>query len=125
MNGMSIMVVDDSQITAKKIRSLLEALGHTVVQTARDGKEAIARYQATRPDLVTMDITMPEMDGIEATRKIMAHDPYARIIVVTSHGQEEMVRGAMEAGAKGYLLKPFDQQKLRNVVDKVIRASMM
>jgi two-component system chemotaxis response regulator CheY len=121
MTGLNIMVVDDSQITAKKIRSMLESLGHTVVQTARTGREAVARYEAARPDLVTMDITMPDMNGIDATREIMAHDEYAKVVVVTSHGQEEMVRGAMEAGAKGYILKPFDQTKLRTVLDKIAR----
>lgn len=121
MTGHNIMVVDDSQITAKKIRSMLEALGHTVVQTARTGREAVQRYHAARPDLVTMDITMPDMDGIEATREIMAADEYARIVVVTSHGQEEMVQGAMEAGARGYILKPFDQAKLKTVLDKISR----
>jgi two-component system chemotaxis response regulator CheY len=100
---------------------MLESLGHTVVQTARTGREAVARYEAARPDLVTMDITMPDMNGIDATREIMAHDEYAKVVVVTSHGQEEMVRGAMEAGAKGYILKPFDQTKLRTVLDKIAR----
>jgi len=121
MTGLNIMVVDDSQITAKKIRSMLESLGHTVVQTARTGREAVSRYQAARPDMVTMDITMPDMNGIDATREIMAADSYARVVVVTSHGQEEMVRGAMEAGAKGYILKPFDKEKLRTVLDKIAR----
>jgi two-component system chemotaxis response regulator CheY len=121
MARLNIMVVDDSQITAKKIRSMLESLGHTVIQMARNGREAVSRYQATKPDLVTMDITMPDMDGIEATRQIMAADEYAKIVVVTSHGQEEMVRGAMEAGAKGYILKPFDESKLRTVLDKISR----
>ena len=121
MTGLNIMVVDDSQITAKKIRSMLESLGHTVVQTARTGREAVARYEAARPDLVTMDITMPDMNGIDATREIMANDEYAKVVVVTSHGQEEMVRGAMDAGAKGYILKPFDQTKLRTVLDKIVR----
>jgi two-component system chemotaxis response regulator CheY len=121
MTGLNIMVVDDSQITAKKIRSMLESLGHTVVQTARTGREAVARYEAARPDLVTMDITMPDMNGIDATREIIGHDEYAKIVVVTSHGQEEMVRGAMDAGAKGYILKPFDQAKLRTVLDKIAR----
>jgi two-component system chemotaxis response regulator CheY len=121
MTGLNIMVVDDSQITAKKIRAMLESLGHTVVQTARTGREAVARYEAARPDMVTMDITMPDMNGIDATREIMATDSFARVVVVTSHGQEEMVRGAMEAGAKGYILKPFDQDKLRSVLDKIAR----
>ena len=121
MTGYNIMVVDDSQITAKKIRSMLETLGHTVVQTARTGREAVAHYHAARPDLVTMDITMPDMNGIAATRAIMANDSHARVVVVTSHGQEEIVRGAMEAGAKGYILKPFDQEKLRTLLDKIAR----
>lgn len=121
MTSLNVMVVDDSQITAKKIGSMLEALGHTVVMKAKTGREAVDGYSEAEPDLVTMDVTMPEMDGIEATKLIMDAHPDARIVVVTSHGQEQMVRDALEAGAKGYILKPFDKDKLSTVLDKIQR----
>lgn len=119
MTGFNVMVVDDSQITAKKIGSMLESLGHVVVATAKTGREAVDRYGDLQPDLVTMDVTMPDMDGIEATGHIINAHPDARIVVVTSHGQNQMVRDALEAGAKGYILKPFDKDKLKTVLDKI------
>lgn len=119
MTSLNVMVVDDSVITVKKIKSMLDALGHQVVQTASTGAEAVKYYAACSPDIVTMDITMPDMNGIEATRSIISTFPDARIIMVTSHGQEQMVHDALEAGAKGYILKPFQKDKLKAILDKV------
>lgn len=119
MTGLRIMVVDDSLTTAKKLRSILEALKHDVVQMARNGCEAVAAYEAVRPDVVTMDVTMPDMNGIEATKQILALDPHARIIMITSHSQDDIVCNAMEAGACGYILKPFDRNKLQMMLRKI------
>lgn len=119
MAGLKILVVDDSLITVKKITAMLTDLGHTVVKTAGTGAEALPAYQACNPDLVTMDITMPDMDGIEATAQIIGRHPDATIIMVTSHGQEKMVVDALNAGAMGYLLKPISKDKLADLLDKV------
>ena len=113
MEALNVMVVDDSLITIKKLTVLLNALGHKVVKTAASGSEALIAYAACNPDLVTMDITMPDMDGIEATKQIVERYSDALIIMVTSHGQEKMVLDALEAGAKGYVLKPIQQDKLQ------------
>jgi two-component system chemotaxis response regulator CheY len=113
------MVVDDSGLTVKKMAKLLEELGHEVAGTATTGREAVDAYAAAAPDMVTMDITMPDMNGIEATRLIMAADPAARIVIVTSHGQEQMVMDAIEAGAKGYVLKPVRKEKLAETLETV------
>jgi len=121
MTSLNVMVVDDSIITIKKIKRMLEDLGHQVVQTANTGKDAVAKYAACRPDIVTMDVTMPDMNGIEATRTIIESFPTARIIMVTSHGQEQMVHDALDAGAKAYILKPFQKDKLKVILDKVSR----
>ena len=120
MTSLNIMVVDDSAITIKKLSKMIENLGHMVGQSAKTGRDAVAKYKENRPDLVTMDITMPDMDGIEATRQIRAYDENALIIVVTSHGQEQMVIDAIEAGAMGYVIKPIKQDKLKDSIDRIV-----
>lgn len=124
MEPLKILVVDDSLITVKKLSGMLNLLGHKVVMTAGTGSEALAAYDSCIPDLVTMDITMPDMDGIEATRLIRERHPDARIVMVTSHGQERMVLDALKAGAKGYVLKPFRQEKLQEVIQESIRRTI-
>ena len=119
MKPLRIMVVDDSAITVKKLARMLEDLGHEVVHVAGNGQQAAQAYPAVRPDVVTMDITMPDMDGIEATRQILASDPDALIVMITSHGQEQMVINAIDAGAKGYVLKPVNKEKLGDHLQQV------
>ena len=119
MRALRIMVVDDSGLTVKKMGKLLEELGHEVVAVAVTGQQAIDTYAAVAPDMVTMDITMPDVNGIEATRRIMAEHPGACIVIVTSHGQEQMVMDAIEAGAKGYILKPVRKEKLAETLETV------
>jgi len=118
--SLKILVVDDSMITVKKLEKLLVDIGHEVIHRSKTGLEAITHYKDFLPDLVTMDITMPDMDGIEATKRILAIDPDALIIMVTSHGQENMVMDAIDAGAKGYVLKPIRIEKLTDTIDKVL-----
>ncbi|MGB0696180.1 MAG: response regulator [Rhodospirillaceae bacterium] len=120
MTQLSILVVDDSLIMQKKISTMVDGFGHHVIATAATGQEAIEKCAEYTPDLVTMDITMPDMNGIEATRKILAAHPDCTIIMVTSHGQESMVMEAIDAGAKGYVLKPVDKDKLANTINGVV-----
>lgn len=126
MNKLEIMIVDDSALIIKKLGAMLEQMGHEVVKTCKSGMEAVDTFQYLKekglplPDLVTMDITMPEMDGIAATRRILGLAPDTLIIMVTSHGQEQMVIEAIEAGAKGYVLKPFKIEKLKASIDQVV-----
>ncbi len=119
MRALRMMVVDDSGLTVKKMAKLLEELGHQIAGTATTGREAVETYAAVAPDMVAMDITMPDMDGIEATRRIMAQSPQACIVIVTSHGQEQMVMDAIEAGAKGYILKPVKKEKLAETLETI------
>lgn len=119
MKSLNILVVDDSLITIKKLTQLLEKIGHNVIAHARTGHEAIEQYKLTKPDLVTMDITMPGMNGIEVTKIIIEEDPNALIIMVTSHGQEQMVVDSIEVGAKGYILKPIKSDQLQEAIEKV------
>lgn len=116
---LEILVVDDSLIIRKKLIKIIEKLGHKAVFGAKNGQEAISTYTSKRPDLVTMDITMPDMDGITAVKHIMKIDKDAKIIMVTSHGQEDMVIKSIQAGAVGYMLKPVTEEKLENAIGEV------
>jgi two-component system chemotaxis response regulator CheY len=111
------MIVDDSMIMAQKLSVMLRELGHQVVRVCKDGTEAMQSYAHVKPDVVTMDITMPGIDGIETMIGIMAKNPEARVIMVTSHGQEAMVVRALEAGALGYVLKPVAKDRLSIMID--------
>ncbi|SCA56921.1 Chemotaxis protein CheY [Candidatus Terasakiella magnetica] len=119
MKRLNVMIVDDSQIMIKKIKKHLEALGHRIVATCHSGSEALVQYKKVKPDLVTMDITMADMNGIEATKVIVKDNPSALIIMVTSHGQEGMVLEAIKAGAKGYLLKPINEDQLQDTLNTI------
>lgn len=116
---LKVLVVDDSLIMRRNIYKMIEALGHQVIEEAKDGQEAIGFYRHFKPDLVTMDVTMPGMDGITAVKEIKRVDKDAKIIMVTSHGQEDMVISAIRSGASGYLLKPINLMKLRESISKV------
>lgn len=120
MSAETVMVVDDSLLTSRKISEMLTELGYEVIKVCRNGADAVLHYPLTKPDFVTMDITMPDMDGIEATRRILDLDTNARIIMVTSHGQEQMVLDALDAGAKGYVLKPFRADKLETTIRQIL-----
>ena len=116
---LTVMIVDDSLIIRKKLNKMLIELNCTVVAQAINGREAIKLYKQYNPDFVTMDITMPLMDGINATKKITEEFPNANIIMITSHGQEDMVKNAIKCGAKGYILKPLTREKLLTSMNKV------
>ncbi len=116
---LNVLVVDDSMIMRRSLKTLLERLGHKVVGEAKTGKEAMHMYEKFLPDFVTMDITMPDMDGVEAVKEIVSVNLDANIIMVTSHGQEDMVRRSIVNGAKGYILKPISKEKLKISIDKI------
>lgn len=116
---LKVLIVDDSLIIRKKITKLIEKLGHEVVFGAKNGQEAIDAYNSKKPDLVTMDITMPDMDGITAVQNIVKDNHDAKIIMVTSHGQEDMVIKSIQAGAVGYMLKPITEDKMINAIGEV------
>ncbi|EME67639.1 response regulator [Paramagnetospirillum caucaseum] len=121
MHPLKVMIVDDSLLTIRTLTGMLSEQGHLVVQTAASGAQALDAYRQVKPDLVTMDITMPDMDGIEATDGILKEFPEANIIMVTSHGQQGMVMKAVKAGAKGYVLKPIKPEKLREMIARVFK----
>lgn len=119
----NILVVDDVKIMRLTIKRHLEDMGHTVVAEAGNGHEAISQYKIFQPDLVTMDITMPEINGIgngiDALEKIKEFDSDAKIIMLTSHGEQKLVIEAISKGSKGYVLKPVTKDKLSDVLGKI------
>ena len=119
-----VLVVDDAKIMRANIKKMLDHLGHTVTGEAADGLEAIEQYKIFKPELVTMDITMPPAgevtDGIEAVKRIIEFDPKAKIIMVTSHGEQDKVIKAIQSGASNYILKPLKVEKLEEVIAKVL-----
>jgi two-component system chemotaxis response regulator CheY len=116
----TIMIVDDSLVMAQKISALVRDLGHEAIRICKCGEDALRDYPLVKPDIVTMDITMPGLNGIDTMIGILAHNPEARIIMVTSHGQEAMVVRAIEAGALGYVLKPVTKERLTTVIERAM-----
>jgi two-component system, chemotaxis family, chemotaxis protein CheY len=119
MERLNVMIVDDSILATQMLKIAFENLGHKVVRTAGNGAEAVTAYKICNPDLVTMEITMPGMDGITAAQKIMKSFPDARIIMVSPHAQQKLVMDALKAGAKGFLLKPVHPEKLREALKRM------
>ncbi len=117
----TILVVDDATYMRYMKKKILTGGGYQVVGEASNGMEAVQKYLELRPDLVTMDIVMPFKGGIEATREILSIDPDAKIIMISALGKNRLIKDALQAGAKDYILKPFDQQKLLKVVELVFK----
>jgi len=120
---LTVMLVDDSLIMTRKLEMMMQELGHEVVRVCKTGLEAVTAYPTIKPDLVLMDITMPDMDGIEATRRIIAADAHARVIMVTSHGQQAMVVQSLDMGACGYVLKPVAKEKLAAMIERALKST--
>lgn len=116
---LNILIVDDSILVRNNIKVFVEALGHTVLGEADNGIEAISKCKELNPDLITMDITMPDMDGITAIKEIRNFNKDVNIIVVTSHGQEEIIMLSLKAGAKGYILKPMNENNLSEAINSI------
>ena len=104
-----VLIVDDAAFMRVSIKNMLTKNGYEVIGEAENGKVALQKYQDLTPDVVTMDITMPEMDGLTSLKKILALDPGANIVMISAMGQESMVREAVLAGAKGFIVKPFKE----------------
>jgi two-component system chemotaxis response regulator CheY len=114
-----ILVVDDAAFMRRMVSDVLTSGGHEVVGEAADGNEALARYQELRPDVMTLDITMPEKDGLTALRELIAMDPGATVVMCSALGQESKVLEAVKAGAKDFIAKPFEPQRVLTAIEKV------
>lgn len=115
-----VLVVDDAVFMRMMIKDMLEKNGFEVVGEATDGIKAIEMYKQERPDIVTMDIIMPEMDGIEAVKQIRNFDPKAKIIMCSAIGQQGMVIDAIRAGARDFIVKPFQVDRVLEAMTKVL-----
>lgn len=112
-----VLVVDDAQFLRVRITKMLSGEGHEF-QEACNGLEALQVYQSYRPDVVLMDITMPEMDGMQALREIRSLDPDSRVVMLTALGQESIVLEAIKLGAKDFIVKPFDKDRVLGTIAK-------
>jgi two-component system chemotaxis response regulator CheY len=115
-----ILIVDDAAFMRMMIKDILSKNGFEVVGEAENGAVAVEKYAELKPDLVTMDITMPEMDGIEALKKIKQSDPGARIVMCSAMGQQAMVVEAIQAGARDFIVKPFQADRVLEAVSKAL-----
>ncbi|HYE11739.1 MAG TPA: response regulator [Patescibacteria group bacterium] len=115
-----VLIVDDAAFMRMAIRTMLEKDGCEIVGEAENGLQAIKKYKECSPDVVTMDITMPEMDGLAALEAIIQYDPCAKVIMLSAMGQEVMVRDAIIRGAKTFVVKPFKEDHIIKTINKVL-----
>ena len=116
----TVLIVDDSSLMRRIIRRIVTKNGYDVVGEAVNGKYGVEKYKELNPDIVTMDLVMDEMNGLEALKLIVGENPNANVIMVSSMGQEAIVRDAIVLGAKNFLLKPFDDMQVINAFNKLM-----
>ena len=116
----NILICDDAAFMRMMIKDILTKKGYTVAGEAENGLKAVEKYNELKPDLVLMDITMPEMDGIQALKQIKSVDPSASIIMCSAMGQQAMVIEAIQSGAKDFIVKPFQAERVLEAVKKVV-----
>ncbi|MBQ7480445.1 MAG: response regulator [Lachnospiraceae bacterium] len=116
----NILISDDAAFMRMMIKDILTKNGYNVVGEAENGARAVEKYNELKPDLVLMDITMPEMDGIQALKKIKENDPSALVIMCSAMGQQAMVIESIQAGAKDFIVKPFQADRVIEAVKKVV-----
>ncbi|WP_027414606.1 response regulator [Aneurinibacillus terranovensis] len=115
-----VLIVDDAAFMRMMIKEILSKNGFNVVGEASDGSQAVEQYKELKPDLVTMDITMPEMDGITALKEIKKIDASAKVIMCSAMGQQAMVIDAIQAGAKDFIVKPFQADRVLEAIKKTL-----
>ena len=118
--GKGILLVDDAAFMRMMLKDILVKAGYEVLGEAENGAKAVEKYKELNPDLVIMDITMPEMDGIEAVKEIKKNSPDATVIMCSAMGQQAMVIEAIQSGAKDFIVKPFQTDRILEAVKKVI-----
>ncbi len=117
-----ILIVDDSRTSRKILRGILEENGHEIIAEASNGEDGFEKYKELQPELTTMDITMPVMDGLQALRLIRNYDEHAKIIMVTAAGQKTKMLEALKYGAAEFLAKPFETEQILGIINKVLQS---
>ena len=118
-NGKRVLIVDDSSFMRNSLKAILEKLGYVVAGTAENGIDAVAKYRDLKPDLVTLDIVMPQMGGVQGLKLLKSVDQNAVVVMVSSMSDQESVAGCAKLGATYYLLKPFDEAKVADVMKRI------
>ncbi|HVP05652.1 MAG TPA: response regulator [Dehalococcoidia bacterium] len=113
-----ILIADDSAFVRQRMSALLKAWGYEIVE-AEDGRQAVDLYSREQPDAVLLDITMPDLDGLQSLDLIMAQDPHARVAMVSAIGNKETIMKAIKAGAKDFVVKPFSPENIRAVLNRL------
>ncbi len=121
MADVKILIVDDSRTSRRILRNLLESQGYTVIAEAENGEDGYLKYKELKPDLVTMDITMPKMDGIESLTLIKKMNPDAKVVMITAAGQKEKMVEALKRGADEFITKPFDAEEVSSIIKRLIQ----
>ncbi len=116
-----ILIVDDSKMSRKMLRTVLEGIGHEIVGEAGNGEEGLRLFKELKPDAVTMDITMPEMDGISCLKSITEFDKDAKVIMVTAAGQSSKLMEALKSGAKEFICKPYEPEQIINAINEILK----
>lgn len=114
-----VLIVDDAAFMRISLKNIMDKAGYEVVGEAENGNVAIKKYKELSPDIVTMDITMPEMDGVQALKEIIKFDPAAQIVMISAMGQESYVKDAVMAGAKGFIIKPWKEETVLTALSKL------
>jgi two-component system, chemotaxis family, chemotaxis protein CheY len=121
--GANILIADDLSFMRMIQKEILTERGYTIVGEAADGREAVEKFKSLHPDLVLLDITMPNMNGLEAMRKIFSLDPKARVIMCSALGQQNLIVEAIKAGVKDFIVKPFKPERILSAIEKALKAS--
>lgn len=116
----NILIVDDSRTSRRILRGILESAGHTIVGEAKNGEEGYLMYKDLKPDLVTMDITMPVMTGVESLKLIKKDCEDAKVVMVSAAGQQHNIMEAVQSGASEFIAKPFDEEEIKKVISRIL-----
>jgi two-component system chemotaxis response regulator CheY len=120
--GHTVLIVDDSEFMRVMLREIIEDMGWVVAAEAADGHEAITAWRQVRPDVVLMDISMPNLDGTAALATIVGEDPHAPVVMIAALGQKDQVLSAIKAGARDFVIKPFDHERVQETLSRLVEA---
>ncbi|MCQ2082043.1 MAG: response regulator [Lachnospiraceae bacterium] len=116
----NILIVDDSRTSRRMLRAILEEMGHVVVGEGVNGEDGFLKFKELKPDLVTLDITMPKLDGIEALQLIRKNDPEAKAVMITAAGQRDKMIAAVKYGAAEFITKPYEKEEVEKVLKRIL-----